>query len=206
MKKIKSYENIPLSNNDMKNMIYQVKDKFADILDILGFDLNDVNLKKTPYRFAKCMVTELLAGCYSKPPRITLFPNNYDCDKLITLCNIDISSVCSHHMLPFFGKCHIGYIPDKNIIGLSKLARIAEWFAKRPQTQEELTSQIINFIIKVLKPKGIIVHIVCTHTCMTIRGVHKSFDSKMTTTESYGIINSCYRDEFMKIVESTREL
>ena len=96
MKKIKSYENIPLSNNDMKNMIHQVKDKFADIMDILGFDLNDVNLKKTPYRFAKCMVTELLAGCYSKPPRITLFPNNYDCDKLITLCNIDISCMIKY--------------------------------------------------------------------------------------------------------------
>ena len=205
MKKIKSYENIQLSNNDIKDMIYKVKNKFKDIFNILGFDLNDTHIKKTPYRVAKCLITELLAGCYSKPPRITLFPNRYECDKLIILCNINISSLCSHHMLPFFGKCYIGYIPDKNIIGLSKLARIAEWFSKRAQTQEELTSQIIKFIIKNLKPKGVIVHIVCTHTCMTIRGIRKSFDSKMTTTESYGIINACYRDEFMKIISMSGE-
>ena len=115
------------------------------------FNTNDPNLKETPKRIAKAWFLELLSGRYVEKPKITVFPNENNIDQMVTLGNIEVKSMCSHHFLPFFGKCFIGYVPDKTIIGISKLARIVKWFARRAQLQEVLTKQIADFIYEIIK-------------------------------------------------------
>ena len=143
-------------------------------LDALGFDWrNDPNSTDTPRRVAKAFVNDLATGCYDSPPKVTSFPSD-GYDGIVSQCNIPVKSLCSHHHLAFTGVAHVAYIPslEGRVIGLSKLNRIVEFFARRPQIQEGLTIQIHNAIDEVCeKNQGVAVVVKAQHTCACLRGV-----------------------------------
>lgn len=142
---------------------------------------NEEELEKTPHRY-KMFLEEWIKN---RKFKFTTFPNpGYD--QMIISKNIDFSSLCSHHLLPFLGKINIAYIPDMKICGISKLARVVDKFASRPQMQEKMTQEIVNFLDLELKPRGVMVVVEATHYCMVMRGVKKS-NSKMITSAVSGL-------------------
>jgi GTP cyclohydrolase I len=154
------------------------------ILSLVGEDPNREGLLDTPNRVAK-MYEELFSGLdKSTEPKVTLFKNTEHYDEMICETNLEFFSHCEHHLVPFFGKVHIGYIPKKDgyYVGLSKLARIVDYFAHRPQVQERLTCQVADWIMKTLKPVGCIVVVEAEHMCMSMRGVKKP--RHLTTTSA----------------------
>ena len=161
---------------------------YAAYMDALGFDWrDDPNSADTPHRVAKAFVNDLAAGCYNAPPKITAFENVDEYDGIVFQGNIKMHSFCSHHHLPFIGNAHVAYIPGKSgkVIGLSKLNRIVEWFARRPQVQENLTMQIHKHINKVCEGnKGVAVMVEANHMCACVRGV--KHDSVMKTARMSG--------------------
>ena len=150
----------------------------AAFLRALGISLDSQNLRDTPARMAHGYA-ELLTP---RPFNLTTFPNDEGYDELVSSRNLPIRSVCEHHMLPFVGTAHIGYLPADRIIGLSKLARVAEHFACRPQRQERLTKQIADWLDQQLQPRGVGVVIEAEHSCMTLRGVHAAGAGTVTST------------------------
>ena len=151
------------------------------ILEGIGEDPNREGLRDTPKRVAE-MYAELTAGMREDPSQhiVPLSGNKHD--EMVIVKDITIASLCEHHLAPFVGKCHIAYIPKNgNILGVSKLARLAEAFARRLQLQEQLTSQIANTLYEELKPLGVMVVIEAEHTCMTLRGVKKSGAQTVTS-------------------------
>jgi GTP cyclohydrolase I len=174
------------------------------ILECIGEDPQREGLLETPERWAK----SLLYCCngYGKSPEsvATVFAENHN--EMVIVKNIDIHSLCEHHMVPFTGVVHIGYIPNGKLLGLSKFARIAELYARRLQVQERLTRQIADAICEVLSPLGVAVVMECTHLCMVMRGVQKT--SAVTTTSS---VRGCFetnpktRAEFFSIIGSFRK-
>lgn len=199
---IKANGNKYLNTKQKEEKIKKFEKHFTNILKDLGFDLNDQQIKDTPHRVAKTYVNELLSGCFSSPPKVTVFDNTEEVDNIVLLKNIQLNSLCSHHILPFTGKAHIAYIPDKKIIGLSKLARITDWFARRPQIQEELTKQIADYIEEKINPKGVAVIIEATHSCMTIRGAKQPFDACMKTAEMRGAFKQLEtRNELYELIK-----
>lgn len=200
--KILANGNKPLSDAQKEEIRNKLKYKFTEILDILGFDhKKDPNLMDTPDRLAKMYTYEILEGNFSEPPKITVFPNTKKYDQIISLSNIEVKSLCSHHFCNFLGKCSIGYQPDKHVIGLSKLSRIVDYFSRRPQIQEELTEQIADHLIKILKPKGVIVVMHCEHHCMKVRGVEEH-DAVMHTSAVRGtfLTNPSTKQEFFELI------
>jgi GTP cyclohydrolase I len=174
------------SKADLKSVKSNVEEAVEKLLGSLGFDTDDdQNLKNTPKRVAKMFVDELFVGCYTEEPKITVFDNTEEYDEMVVYGPINLKSTCSHHFVPFVGKCYIGYIPDKKVVGLSKLARITHWFMRRPQLQEELTSQIANYIQEKLEPQGVGVVIKAQHFCTIARGVEEE-NSWMTTSKLVG--------------------
>ncbi|MFH1284389.1 MAG: GTP cyclohydrolase I FolE [Candidatus Peregrinibacteria bacterium] len=166
----------------------------------IGEDPEREGLKETPRRMAKAF--EKLFGGYEKDPAkvITEFDvENYD--EMIICKDIDFYSTCEHHMQPFFGKIHIGYIPEKRIVGISKLPRIAEIFSRRLQNQERLTVQIADTLNKIIKPRGVGVVIEAKHLCMMARGVEKQ-NTVMTTSSFRGLFknNAKTRSEFLRLI------
>ena len=161
-------------------------------------------LLETPKRVVNSY-KEFFSGYDSKPEQILskTFDEVEGYDEMVIVRNIDIESHCEHHMVPFIGIAHIGYIPNKRIVGISKLARIADVFAKRLQTQEIMTAQIADTINEVLKPKGVAVVIDAQHQCMTTRGTHKT-ESSTITSRMLGLFrtNSNTRSEFMNLINS----
>ena len=161
-------------------------------------------LLETPKRVVNSY-KEFFSGYDSKPEQILskTFDEVEGYDEMVIVRNITIESHCEHHMVPFIGIAHIGYIPDKRIVGISKLARIADVFAKRLQTQEIMTAQIADTINEVLKPKGVAVVIDAQHQCMTTRGTHKT-ESSTITSRMLGLFrtNSNTRSEFMNLINS----
>jgi GTP cyclohydrolase IA len=161
---------------------------YAAYMDALGFDWrDDPNSADTPHRVAKAFVNDLATGCYNAPPKITAFENVDEYDGIVFQGNIKMHSFCSHHHLPFIGNAHVAYIPGKSgkVIGLSKLNRIVEWFARRPQVQENLTMQIHKHINKVCEGnKGVAVMVEANHMCACVRGV--KHDSVMKTARMSG--------------------
>jgi len=152
------------------------------ILEGIGEDLNREGLRDTPERVAD-MYAELTAGMREDPSQHVVPLSGNKHDEMVIVKDISIASLCEHHLAPFVGKCHIAYIPKKgNILGVSKLARLAETFARRLQLQERLTSEIANTLFELLDPLGVMVVIEAEHTCMTLRGVKKS--GAMTVTSA----------------------
>ncbi|WP_458248651.1 GTP cyclohydrolase I FolE [Streptomyces sp. MAI_2237] len=150
----------------------------AQFLRALGISTDSESLRGTPGRMARAYA-ELFSP---RPFDLTTFPNDEGYDELVLARNIPLRSVCEHHLLPFVGTAHIGYLPGRRILGLSKLARILEHFACRPQVQERLTKQVADWLQSQLQPKGVGVVIQAEHTCMTLRGVQATGTTTMTST------------------------
>lgn len=171
------------------------------LLEGLGEDPDREGLVKTPERVAKSL--RFLTKGYSQDPEELLkkavFTESYD--EMVLVRDIDLFSMCEHHMLPFFGKAHVAYIPDGKIVGLSKLARVVEVFARRLQVQERLTQQVRNAIEHVLNPRGVAVVIEARHMCMVMRGVEKQ-NSVTTTSAMSGefIASESTRSEFLRLI------
>ena len=167
----------------------KIEKAVREILIAVGEDPNRAGLKETPRRVAN-MYEEMFAGLSQDPRQhLKLFDEKSN-DEMVIVRDIPFSSMCEHHLLPFVGKAHIAYIPSNNkIIGLSKLARIVDNFAKRPQVQERLTHDIADFLDESLSPKGVAVIIEAEHMCMSIRGARAS-GSKTQTSALRGIIRS----------------
>jgi|TARA_R110000796_G_scaffold666_1_gene2504 GTP cyclohydrolase IA len=163
----------PRSDKEKQEIISKATIAYEAYLDALGFDWrNDPNSSDTPRRVAKAFVNDLATGCYQSPPKITTFPSD-GYDGIVSQCNIPVKSMCSHHHLAFTGKAHVAYIPslDGRVIGLSKLNRIVEYYARRPQIQEGLTVQIHKAISEIEMNQGVAVVLECQHTCACLRGV-----------------------------------
>jgi len=164
----------PRTEEEKLQIIEKATKAYEAYLDALGFDWrNDPNSTDTPRRVAKAFVNDLATGCYNEPPKVTSFPSD-GYDGIVSQCNIPVKSLCSHHHLAFTGVAHVAYIPslEGRVIGLSKLNRIVEFFARRPQIQEGLTIQIHNSIDEVCeKNQGVAVVIKAQHTCACLRGV-----------------------------------
>ncbi|GAA4277449.1 GTP cyclohydrolase I FolE [Aquimarina mytili] len=174
-----------------------VREHFESILGDLGEDIEREGIQKTPERAAKAMLF-LTQGYHQDPEQVlksAMFKEEYD--DMVIVKDIELYSLCEHHMLPFFGKAHIAYIPNGHIVGLSKLPRVVDIFARRLQVQERLTHDILECINDTLKPKGVAVVIEASHMCMMMRGVQKQ--NSVTTT-------SGFRGQFEKIETRTEFL
>ena len=174
-----------------------------EILFAIGEDPDREGLKKTPNRVARAY-GELMAGLHSDPRAHlrTIFHEHYQ--EVVLLRDIEFHSLCEHHLLPFTGRAHVAYLPDGRIVGLSKLARVVEGYARRPQVQERLTTQIVDALMEELNPIGAACVIEAVHTCMTIRGV-KKHGSVMVTSELRGIFkeNPASRAEILSLIYGT---
>lgn len=170
------------------------------ILEELELELEDPNLAETDLRVAK-MYAEMFHGLRKgSEPRVTTFPNEEGYSHMVMETQIPFYSMCSHHLVPFYGHAHVGYVPDGRIVGLSKLARIVEFYAKRPQLQERLTEQVVTFLQDQLTPLGAIVVIEARHLCVEMRGVKKP--GALTVTSAIrGIFHKRpIREEFLDLL------
>ena len=160
----------------------KIENAIREIIIAIGEDPDRDGLQDTPARVARAY-KEMFSGLYERPEEVLATTFDLNHNELVIVKNIDIFSVCEHHLLPFVGKASVGYIPNNNgqITGLSKLARLIDVYAKRPQVQERLTSQVADALMRILKPQGVIVVIECEHFCMSMRGVSKP-GSKTTTS------------------------
>lgn len=172
-----------------------------DLIDALGYDLREEAIADTPRRVAHAFA-ELLTP---KPFRLTTFPNEDGYDELILAKDLPFHSLCMHHLLPFVGVAHVAYIPKDQILGLSKLARVVELFARDLQVQERMTAQVANWLESELQPKGVGVVLEAEHFCMSIRGVQKP-GHRTVTSALYGAIRNDprTREEFLSLVDHGR--
>lgn len=158
------------------------------LLTLVGEDINRSGLKETPMRVAKAY-QEMLQGYDQDPKDVFKLFDNDGFKGIVTVVNIKFHSLCEHHMLPFFGEVHIGYIPNNKILGLSKFARLVDIYARRFQVQERMTTQISDAIMKYLKPKGVIVITQAEHLCMSMRGVEKAASITKVITKRGVFVN-----------------
>ena len=175
-----------------------------EILQAVGEDPDREGLRETPRRVAR-MYAELFRGLHDDPrPHLQkIFTEKYD--EIVLVRDISFNSMCEHHLLPFMGKAHIGYMPNGKVIGLSKLARVVEAVSRRPQVQERMTEEIANLLVDELDAKGVAVVVEATHTCMTIRGVNKP-GSLCVTSAMKGVFRSnlSSRSEVMQLIYGDR--
>jgi GTP cyclohydrolase I len=178
----------------------RIKAAVVEMLAAIGEDPSRDGLRETPRRIAE-MYSEIFEGLWSDPREYLKVVFQVAHDEMVILRNIPFYSMCEHHFLPFHGEAHVGYIPDGRVVGISKLARVVEGFARRPQIQEQLTSQIAEAIMEVLKPDGVAVVIEAEHLCMTMRGVKKP-GSRMVTSAMRGDFkqSAVTRAEFLSLV------
>ncbi|RYU95468.1 GTP cyclohydrolase I FolE [Emticicia agri] len=181
--------------------IAQIEYYFRQIMDTLGLDLTDDSLKGTPKRVAKMYVKEIFSGLNPEnKPSVTLFDNKYQYNEMLVEKDISFYSNCEHHFVPIFGKAHVAYIANGKVIGLSKLNRIVQYFAKRPQVQERLTMQIAKELQKVLGTEDVAVVMDAKHLCVASRGVQD--DTSTTITSFYGgkFQQEATKAEFLKYI------
>ena len=180
----------------------QIKMNYEEILNLVGEDKNREGLLKTPERASKAM--RFLTEGYEKDPKQILqsamFEEDYN--EMVIVKDIELYSLCEHHLLPFFGKAHIAYIPNGYIVGLSKLPRIVDVFSRRLQVQERLTEQILDCINNTLNPKGVAVVIEASHMCMMMRGVQKQNSTTTTSGFRGGFKDTETRNEFLNLIKS----
>lgn len=194
------YERI--DSYDPKTLV-RIGAHYGDILKAIGEDPQREGLKKTPERVAKAL--QFLTHGYDMDPaailRSAMFKEDYS--QMVLVKDIEVYSMCEHHMLPFFGKAHVAYIPKGHITGLSKIPRVVDAFARRLQVQERLTDQIRDCVHDTLKPLGVAVVLECSHLCMQMRGIQKQ--NSVTTTSAFtGIFlaDSRTREEFIKLISA----
>jgi GTP cyclohydrolase I len=178
----------------------RIRKAVREILIAVGEDPDREGLRETPDRVAR-MYAELFSGLHKDPsePLHKVFTEKYD--EMVIVKDITFESCCEHHLLPFMGKAHVGYLPNGKIVGLSKIPRVVEILARRPQVQERMTEELADLLVKELDAKGVGVILEATHTCMTIRGVRKP-GSVFTTSAVRGIFktNQSTRTEFMTLI------
>lgn len=173
-----------------------------DLLTALGVDIDRVETSDTPRRMATAYAELLRVGDFD----FTTFPNTEQYDELVLVQDIPVRSVCEHHMLPFVGVAHVGYLPRDRILGLSKFARVVDFFSHRPQTQERLTTQVAQHLQEQLSPRGVGVVIEAEHTCMTLRGV-RAAGTRTVTSALLGTLREdpSSRAEFFSLTRGHKE-
>lgn len=191
MQKIKNFNRCVVAENPLRDdafdlndavKIERISEKFKDIMEILGLDLNDDTLEDTPLRVAKMYVNEVFKGLNPKnKPEITVFENKYGYHSPLIELNIPFTSFCEHHFVPIQGKANIAYMPNDFVVGLSKLHRIVDYYARRPQVQERLTMQILQELTNVLRTDDVGVVLRASHSCIACRGVEDQGTSTLTS-------------------------
>ncbi len=205
IEKNKIYDNFNHKNHSRivsicdKDKIEKIEKHFFHIMKVLGLDMNDDSLQKTPHRVASMFIKETFSGLNPKNiPKSSTFENKYKYNQMLIEKNITLYSTCEHHFLPIIGKAHVGYISNGKVLGLSKINRIVDFYAKRPQVQERLTVQIVEYLKKILSTDNVACVIEAKHLCVNSRGI-KDIDSSTITTELVGDFknNSDIRSEFL---------
>ncbi len=201
----KSTEELLLHERKREAPAESITDMLRRMLVMIGEDPNREGLRKTPERFEKAL-RYLTSGYHQDPEKILDGATFSVCyDEMVVVKDIELYSLCEHHLLPFFGKCHVAYIPSKKVIGLSKIPRLVNMFARRLQIQERLTSQIAEAIQAKISPEGVGVIIEARHLCMVMRGVEKQH-SQAVTSAMLGVFreNKQTRDEFLALVRPNK--
>ena len=172
-----------------------------ELLIAVGEDPDREGLRETPGRVARAY-REIFAGLWQKPEEVLTTTFDLGHDEMVLVKDIEVMSSCEHHLVPFVGVAHVGYIPsnDGKITGLSKLARLVDVFARRPQVQERLTTQIADSLMRILEPRGVIVVVECEHMCMTMRGVRKPGAKTLTSAVRGQLRDPATRAEAMSII------
>ncbi len=184
-----------VSDNDK---IKAIEQHFGSIMDILGLDLTDDSLKGTPHRVAKMYVKEIFSGLNpANKPDVKLFDNKYKYAEMLVEKDITFYSNCEHHFVPIIGRAHVAYISSGKVIGLSKLNRIVQYYAKRPQVQERLTVQIAEELKRVLECDDVAVYIEATHLCVSSRGIQDINSSTITSSYSGKFQDEHRKTEFL---------
>jgi GTP cyclohydrolase I len=190
--------------SDQEKMIV-IEEHFEAIMQEMGLDMTDDSLKGTPHRVAKMFIKEIFSGLDPKnKPKISVFDNSYNYDKMLVEADISFNSTCEHHFLPIIGKAHIGYVSSGKVIGLSKLNRIVDYYSRRPQVQERLIMQIFNDLKEILDTENVIVVMEAKHLCVSSRGIQD--ESSYTSTIQYGgIFNQKEnRNDFFNLVNKQK--
>jgi GTP cyclohydrolase I len=199
----KSNGNLARTPEEIEQMIENASEAYAQFLTAVGFDYKaDRQTVDTPRRVAKAWLKDLIVGSVTDEPNITVFPNDEGYDGLVIQSGIPIVSMCAHHNLAFTGFATVAYVPAENVIGLSKLNRIVEWFGRRPQMQESLTTQIHDYVADKMQCESVAVSIACKHTCCSHRGIKHG--SVMTTNKFSGVFmekDNLIREEFLHAIE-----
>ena len=187
-------------NMETVSITEEIKEHLNEVIGLLGEDTSREGLLKTPERSAKAM--KFLTEGYEMDPmqilQSAIFNENYN--EMVIVKDIELYSLCEHHMLPFFGKAHIAYIPNGKIVGLSKIPRVVDIFARRLQVQERLTEQILDCINDALQPEGVAVVIEASHMCMMMRGVQKQNSTTTTSGFRGSFKETDTRNEFLKLI------
>lgn len=189
-----------ISDLSCEQKVEKIQTHFTEILTTLGLDLTDDSLRETPKRIAKMYVNEVFSGLDPKNfPKITVIDNTMGYDQMVCVQDIELVSMCEHHFQPIDGFATVAYIPKKKVIGLSKLNRIVEFFAKRPQVQERLTKQVADCLQYILETEDVAVHINAKHYCVIARGIQDNH-STTTTSDLRGSFKTLpeTRSEFLK--------
>ncbi len=196
---ITGYKKIDQYNN---KLVDSISDMYKNILDDVGENPTREGLLKTPVRAAKAM--QFLTQGYDLNPaeilRSAMFKEDYS--QMVIVKDIEVYSLCEHHLLPFFGKAHIAYIPNGHIVGLSKLPRVVDAFARRLQVQERLTNEIRDCIQETLNPHGVAVVIECSHLCMQMRGIQKQNSATTTSAFTGEFLKDTTRKEFISLISA----
>ena len=189
-----------------KEKIEIIKSKVTDIIHTLGLDLNDDSIKGTPERVAKMYINEIFSGLNPiNKPKASTFENKYKYGEMLVEKNITLFSTCEHHMLPIIGKAHVGYISNGAVIGLSKMNRIVQYYAQRPQVQERLTLQIVQEMQNVLKTKDVACVIDAKHHCVNSRGVCDPNSSTVTSEFGGAFKSETNKKEFLDYIKIETE-
>lgn len=194
-----------LSSDEKKK---KIEGLFTEIMQTLGLDLTDDSLRETPHRVSKMFVDEVFWGLQEENfPKITIVENKFDYDHAVVEVNIVTNSHCEHHFVPIIGKTHIAYVPNQKVIGLSKLNRIVDYFAKRPQIQERLTLQIHQALCTILETQDVAVVVDAMHSCVKTRGI-KDVTSMTRTSKLSGVFkeDTSHRVEFMNSIPRVQEV
>jgi GTP cyclohydrolase I len=199
----KANENTPRTAEEIEQMIKNASEHYGKFLKSMGFDYTaDPQTIDTPRRVAKAWLKDLVIGSITDEPNMTVFPNEEDYSGVVIQTGIPVVSMCAHHNLPFTGYASVAYVPGEKIVGLSKLNRVVDWFARRPQMQESLTQQIHTFLSNKLDCKSVAVSISSKHMCCSNRGI-KHPTSTMTTNKFSGVFmepENLIREEFMQAI------
>jgi GTP cyclohydrolase I len=189
-----------LSDNEKIEIIAE---HFEQIMHTLGLDLNDDSLSGTPYRVAKMYVKEIFSGLNPQnEPKISVFDNTYGYKHMLVEKNITLHSNCEHHFVPILGMAHIAYFPKDKVVGLSKINRVVQYFAQRPQVQERLTMQIADYLKRILETDDVAVMLDAKHLCVSTRGIKDDASATVTAVYSGKFKNEATQREFLDYVRS----